>query len=146
MLRPSIEIVGLCPYCEYRWTLDARDIRGQVSALTCFDCKTVFVVKVEVTVTSSVHALADVGVDELLAELGKPRRPAEKDPPAPPPEQRPGEQPAEPPRRTPPASEPFRAPRRSTPPERPTTSSLLTRNGTRTLNTREVRGSYGKGE
>jgi hypothetical protein len=140
--RSRVELSDSCPYCQYRCTIVASDINGQLFSLRCFDCKQIFVIVVAVAVTHTVHGLADVDVDEVLDELGKPRRPA--------PDALPAENPQPP---TPPVPEP--EPEDDAPP-RPRAkrsssaegsgSSVLMRSGREPLRlkVREVRGSrYG---
>ena len=67
--RPSIELTGNCPYCEYTWAIECRDIRGERHALRCIDCGEMCVVEVEVTATPTVHSLAGVDRDAILDRL-----------------------------------------------------------------------------
>lgn len=72
-MTSSVEIRVQCPYCEYRATVDAREIVGQNFVPRCGDCRELFVVEVKVTVTHSVRKLADVDPDKLLDRLVQPR-------------------------------------------------------------------------
>ena len=66
LVRPSVDLRGKCPYCEYTWSIEVRDIRGELNALRCIDCKTAFVVDVSVELSHTVHALADIDRDDVL--------------------------------------------------------------------------------
>ncbi len=68
-MRPSVEIRDECPYCGYRFTIDARDITGELHALRCLDCKEKFVVEVVVSVTHQVDGIAGVEPDGVLDRL-----------------------------------------------------------------------------
>lgn len=70
---PSIEVRDSCPYCGYKFTVDARDIRGELHALKCFDCEETFVVEIFVELSHEVEGLARVDSDAVLDRLGRPR-------------------------------------------------------------------------
>lgn len=76
MRTHGVEIRDACPYCEYAFAVDARDIAGSNHVLRCLDCKQLFVVEVSVAVSHQVHALADIDRDTVLDGLaptsGKP--------------------------------------------------------------------------
>ena len=72
-MSSSIEIRGACPYCEYRFTVDARDIQGQNFAIRCGDCREIFVVEVTVAVSHAVRKLVGVDPDKVLDRLVQPR-------------------------------------------------------------------------
>lgn len=69
----GFEIRALCPYCEFRFTVEARDIHGQNFAVRCGDCRELFVVEVKVAVTHAIRKLADVDADKVLEKLVQPR-------------------------------------------------------------------------
>jgi len=71
--RPTVELGTACPYCDYPTTLDVTDIRGELRAIRCIDCKQAFVVDVTVTLAHQVKRLVDVTPDQVLDELSRPR-------------------------------------------------------------------------
>jgi hypothetical protein len=51
------EIRAACPYCECTVRVFATDIRGELRALRCAECKRPYVVEVSVVVAHAVHGL-----------------------------------------------------------------------------------------
>lgn len=64
-----IEIRDACPYCEHKFSIDARDINGELHALRCLDCKEKFVVEIIVDVRHTIDGIAGVDADKVLDRL-----------------------------------------------------------------------------
>ena len=67
--RPSVEIRNECPYCGFKFSIDARDITGELHALRCLDCQEKFVVEILVEVTHKIDGLAGIAPDAILDRL-----------------------------------------------------------------------------
>lgn len=69
-MKAAVDCTGKCPYCEYTWSVGAQDMRGELLALRCIDCKQIFVVEIAITCTAEVFRIAGVSSDRVLDDLG----------------------------------------------------------------------------
>lgn len=67
--RSSIEVRDECPYCGYRFSIDGRDICGELHALRCLDCKQKFVVEIIVEVSHKIDGIVGVESDDVLDRI-----------------------------------------------------------------------------
>jgi hypothetical protein len=61
--RPSVDVHNECPYCGFKFTIEARDITGELHALRCLDCHEKFIVEVLVDVSHKIDPIAGVAAE-----------------------------------------------------------------------------------
>jgi hypothetical protein len=67
--RPSVDVRNECPYCGFKFTIEARDITGELHALRCLGCHEKFIVEVLVDVSHKIDPIAGVAADDVLDRL-----------------------------------------------------------------------------